>query len=174
MRQAIASRGLLLAAMALTAAALPSAADAAACAEIEDDAARLACYDQLAEPPKAPEPEAVAARPATNATEAVADGAADAEAAKESPGVFRRLFGAEKMRREQPLAIKAEIVRVAKLARGNYQLTLADGQVWRENEYERRTSYREGDIVVISRGAIGSYNLRNERTGHSNKVRRIQ
>ena len=46
--------------------------------------------------------------------------------------------------------------------------------MWRENEVEPRARYRLGDTVVIARGAFGSYNLSNERTGHRVKVRRIR
>ena len=73
-----------------------------------------------------------------------------------------------------PAVPDARPARFVKLARDNHGLTLEDGQVWREIEVKRRARYRVGDAVVIARGALGSYNLSSERTGHRVKVRRIR
>ena len=69
-------------------------------------------------------------------------------------------------------AITAEIVRLKKLMRGNFQITLDNGQVWRENEYEPNTTYAVGDRVTIKSGFMGTHDLKNERTRQSARVRR--
>ena len=161
-----------------------------ACRSISDDARRLACYDGIPVPPTAPRPAAVAETAETPAPPAVPDpppapsvAPASASASEEGNvvqrglGRLRGLFGRDEPPAEKPpelQSIDAQVVEVVKLARGNHRLTLEDGQVWREIEVKRRARYRVGDAVRIARGAFGSYNLSNERTGHRIKVRRVR
>lgn len=93
----------------------------------------------------------------------------------EKRGFLRRLLsrtGGDKAKNE-PL-VAGTIVRITKLALGNYQITLDDGQVWRENEREMHTSYALGDEITIFEGAFGSHNMTNQRTGQSIKARRVR
>jgi len=92
------------------------------------------------------------------------------------PGPLRRVLGAIKLPKPKPVNVVAsgKIVRVRELARGNFELELDDGQVWRENERELRTNYRVGDMVVISSGMLGTFNLDNERSGQRTKARKIR
>ena len=145
------------------------------CRDIENDAERLACYDRLATPEEEPTPQASTASAANAGDEASAQvGAEPAEAAR--PGLFRRVLGGVKLPKPKPVNVVAsgKIVRVRELARGNFELELEDGQVWRENERELRTNYRVGDMVVISSGMLGTFNLDNERSGLRTKARRIR
>ena len=118
-----------------------------ACRSIADDARRLACYDGVLLPETAPQPSAIA----------------ETAAVPEPPAVP-----------DPPPVAPAPASASVKLARGNHRLTLEDGQVWREIEVKPRARYRVGDNVEIARGALGSYNLSNERTGHRIKVRRVR
>lgn len=148
------------------------------CRDIEDDAERLACYDQLlapadarqvAEPPSAPEAEA--GDQATATTQA-----SDESAGAQRRSLFGRVLGGIKLPKPKPKNVVAsgKIVRVRELARGNFELELEDGQVWRENERELRTNYRVGDMVVVSSGMLGTFNLDNERSGQRTKARRVR
>ena len=161
-----------------------------ACRNIADDARRLACYDGIPLPETAPQPSAVAETPATPAPPAVpeappaptvapapASASEDGNVVQRGLGRLRGLFGRDEPPVEKPpelQSIDAQVVEVVKLARGNHRLTLEDGQVWREIEVKPRARYRVGDSVEIARGALGSYNLSNERTGHRIKVRRVR
>ena len=159
------------------AAATASADD---CRAIEDDAARLACFDRLAtaEEELAPPQGATAPAPAADAGD---EPAARPEARTEAPetarpGLLKRVLGGIKLPKPEPANVVAsgKVVRVRELARGNFELELEDGQVWRENERELRTNYRVGDMVVVSSGMLGTFNLDNERTDQRTKARRIR
>ena len=91
-------------------------------------------------------------------------------------GLFGRVFGGIKLPKPKPKNVVAsgKIVRIRELVRGNFELELENGQVWRENERELRTNYRVGDMVVISSGMLGTFNLDNERSGQRTKARRIR
>lgn len=65
-------------------------------------------------------------------------------------------------------------VRKSKTRKNIYILTLDNGQVWRESQYGRGTSYRSGDRVTIKSGRMGTFKLTNRRTGFSNNVTRIK
>ena len=58
--------------------------------------------------------------------------------------------------------------------RGNFQITLDNGQVWRENEYEPNTTYAVGDQVTVEADFMGTQVLRNQRTRQSARVRRVR
>jgi len=174
------------------------ATELADCARIADQAARLACYDDLAagEMPAAESahadadsapletPSTQGAAPTTapvasrnqqpDAAQAAAEPAAETPAKR---GFLRRLIRRDratgKSGAEEPV-VAGEIVRVAKLPLGNHQITLENGQVWRENEREMRTSYAVGDRITVFAAAFGSFNLTNERTGQSIKARRVK
>ena len=161
-----------------------------ACRNIADDDRRLECYDDIPLQPPVARPSAVAetvaapapprvpdAPPAPDVPAAPATASEDGNVVQRGLGRLRGLFGRDEPAVEKPPeldSIEAQVVRFVKLARGNHSLTLEDGQVWREIEVKRRARYRVGDAVVIARGALGSYNLSSERTGHRVKVRRIR
>ena len=161
-----------------------------ACRNIADDDRRLECYDDIPLQPPVARPSAVAetvaapapptvpdAPPAPDVPAARATASEDGNVVQRGLGRLRGLFGRDEPAVEKPPeldSIEAQVVSFVKLARGNHSLTLEDGQVWREIEVKRRARYRVGDAVVIARGALGSYNLSSERTGHRVKVRRIR
>lgn len=161
-----------------------------ACRNIADDARRLECYDGIPLQTTAPQAPAVAetaatpappavpdAPPAPSAAPAQASASEDGNVVQRGLGRLRGLFGRDEPPVEKPpelQSIDAQVVKFVKLARGNHRLTLEDGQVWREIEVKPRARYRVGDNVEIARGAFGSYNLSNERTGHRVKVRRVR
>lgn len=135
------------------------------CRASANDAERLACYDRLAE--------CVIHHDADERL-ACYDGRIDLQAvpavAVESDEVFP-LPGASRREGAEPLV--AEVASVQRDPRGLQYLTLDNGQVWRELS-NGRVRFAAGDRVELSRGALGSVNLRVEgRTGYV-KVRRVE
>ncbi len=95
------------------------------------------------------------------------------EWAKPRPEVKKEEKKEEKKRSKTREQFKGVIAGVRKLPGGQYKLTLNDGQIWREVEAKRRSRYRIGDEVVISKGFIGSFDLKSVRTGFQTKVKRV-
>lgn len=146
------------------------AREAEDCAAIGDDAARLACYDRRANPPPA--------AGELGKETATASGAAGPGAGREPPRageLIGRLFRFGRRPSEaKPPVSAGEIVRIQQLVRGNTQITLDNGDVWRENEREPRTSYELGDRIVVRAGVLGTYNLDNERSGQRVKAQPVR
>ena len=80
----------------------------------------------------------------------------------------------DKPREKSPQALRATIIGITKLSRGQYVLTLSVGQVWREIEPRRQSRYSVGDEIVITRVFGGSFDLKSSATGYRNKVRRVE
>ena len=127
-----------------------------------------------AEPVTKVEPDTIPEQPVAEVTRAepVAEPKRDTPAGEAD----RATFGNEQIRTEAERAkgITAKIVSVQKLSRGTHLLTMDDGQVWQEIEYDVKTRYGPGDEVVIKRAFFGSYILISQTTGHANKVRRVK
>jgi hypothetical protein len=141
-----------------------------ACANESDDAARLACFDKAAEvdapaapvavevAPKAPA-EPVAPEAATKAPpQAVAAEAAPTAAPRAAPDPVAE-FGQEADREDEIREISARVVEVGKRTRGEYIITLDNGQVWTEKNAEPYLRIKVGDTVRIKRIKMGGYRL---------------
>ena len=144
-----------------------------ACRALVQDAERLSCYDGIASA------EMGLAQPAASSADAAAAPASASGEHAAAPQEAGAGFGAERLparEREQdpPQRLAATITHVLELPRGNFRLTLDNGQVWQEIRYDRSTRYAAGDGVEIRRGTLGSYNLASEATGRRAKVRRIR
>jgi hypothetical protein len=178
----------------VAAAHLPAAEaqDLKSCSTIDDDAARLACYDRLAgrsneaatagsTPVAASAPErAVAPSAPAAATAAAAPVTAAAAAAAATAEQDFGLTPAAKKAREpeaaepaRPESIERTIAAVARDGQDRFVVTLDDGQVWAQNEPKAGVHPRKGESVTISRAALGSYVLRSQRFG-SIRVRRLK
>lgn len=155
------------------------AADTAAkCVGIDDDRARLACYDEAygrTATTRASAPAAAAGAPvaATAATATLARPPAP------SPEQARQNFGlsAEKVLGPQdgPTEIKAKVTAVqASEVTGRAVVTLDNGQVWQQVEQTRATKRpRPGDEVVIREASLDSYLMVTPERG-SARVRRVR
>lgn len=153
------------------------------CRDIADDAERLACYDRLAgrvapaeadEPPAEPDPEPTPV-PAVETRAAAEAKPAPEQVETVRRGLLRSVIGRIKPTpKPRTIIASGKLVRVRELVEGNFELELEDGQVWREYEREVRTNYRVGDVVVVSTGLLGTFNLDSERTGRRTKVRRVR
>jgi hypothetical protein len=163
----------------VAAASLPSveAQDLKSCTTIDDDAARLACYDRLAgrtmsmTATPAPAPESAPASAAVPATAAAA--AATAEKDFGLTPAAKKALEPEAAGDAKPEAIERAIAAVARDGQDRFVVTLDDGQVWAQNEGKSGVYPRKGENVTISRAAMGGYVLRSERFG-SIRVRRVK
>lgn len=163
-------------------------AELLACANVQDNFARLACYDRLnpprgamaaqaAEAPKAaPAP---APAPVHPPAAAAAVAAAPVAAPTISASSAEAEFGlSERARRDQNERaevdhIVAKVASVSERPRGELLLKLDNGQTWTQTERRLGTLIKEGETVTISRGALGSFMLTSE-AGVATRVRRVK
>jgi hypothetical protein len=72
----------------------------------------------------------------------------------------------------QEAALLSSITALRPLARATYAISLANGQVWRQEEAsDLSVFFRVGDSVRIEKGTLGSYRLSTSKTGTKNWVR---
>jgi hypothetical protein len=157
-------RGTIFACCLLSAAAL---AQPKQCSSIDDDTARLACYDRL--------------YPATRSENLVSDVSASASARNLVPRPEKKAeavatFGLEG--RAAPVAVLSEIVsQVEGRFEGWASSTrwrFANGQVWAIADGSNARYDIEAPRIRIVRGAFGSYFLEVDGVSQSPKVRRLQ
>lgn len=137
-----------------------------ACAEIQDDAQRLACYDASVGRMRQAETEG----------QFVAVDRQQAESMRrESFGfslpsitnVFRGGGDGEELDR-----VELQVDRILTRADGRRIFVMADGQRWVQVLAERASNVRAGDRVTVRRAALGSFMLVSERGGSAHRVRR--
>ena len=169
--------------------------DLARCSAMSTDAAKLACFESLAEldaaePPATipptdaapPAPEASPAPPAPAA--AAADGVSSAPApvsTSAAPPTADRAddFGREYLESEEDEeesdTLNATVNEVTIDRTKRLVFRFANGQVWRQLE-PRRFQYprREAFEVVISRGVLGDYQLRVGGEGRMTRIKRVK
>ena len=161
---------ILLASLASVAAAQAPPPDIARCTAIDTDAERLACYDKLfvrsADQPQK-EAKAAATAAATKAS------AASASADLDDFG----LDGRKPAGQADPKPLEEIQARIAKLEtqpRGEAVLTLDNGQVWQQQEYDWHLAFKVDDEVIIKRGALRSYRLQQKGNNRMTPVTRIR
>ena len=160
------------------------------CAAITDNTSRLACYDSLA-----PQLKAAQQQPAPPPV----DNRAWYDPSRifgTSPAQQTRpeQFGAENLPAPPPPppkpgeappppepealdSITGKVTDYAYNPYGRFIVFLENGQIWRQIEADTDEAHFHkggGDTVTISRGALGSYNLRINDSGISFKVRRVK
>lgn len=127
-----------------------------ACRKLQDDGERVRCYDaQITKliAPTAP------------------TGTAPAAAARFGEETLPPTAHPETQHQEET-ALLSTITALRKGASGPYAISLANGQVWRQEDSSQVTQFfRVGDDVRIERAALGSYHLSTTRTGSKNWVR---
>jgi hypothetical protein len=159
---------LLATAIVVTVANASGAAPAAgpgACTLLDDDRARLACFDALF-PRGAP--------PAVTGTAAPA---ATPLATPESVfGVnddVRRARGEILAADAMPAMIESTVARLDRLEPGRNRITLANGQVWEQLEPSSRFRPRTGETVTVRQASLGSYLMHASR-GSAVRARRLR
>lgn len=151
---------------------LPGLTFAEVCADIEDDEARLACYDAESKV-SAPAP-VEPAQPETSPQGA--DESITTEMPEESaPAVAAQSpdeFGIRDSGDGPKEYVEGTIVEILKSGQLEY-IRLDNGQVWRELT-DSRMRFREGRKVTISEGIMNSYDLKMEGYNKAVKVRRVR
>ena len=125
-----------------------------ACMNEHDPTQRLACYDREV-------PRAVAATrppgstPASAAAPAAQSTAAEVDAFGMTTQIQRQQTGASAPPRLDKLT--ARITAVSLKPRGEFIVTLDNGQVWEEAETTSHLPLRAGDDITIKRGMLGAF-----------------
>lgn len=149
----------------------PFVAHAEVCADIKDDAERLACYDardRAAPGSLEKTADAVQAPDVPSAESAPAAPSATQPSAPENSQDFGKR---ETPERDKP-SIEATIIEVVTAGDIDY-LRLDNGQVWREVE-NSNMRFKVGRRVTVTEGILNSYDLRMEGFNKVVKVRRTQ
>lgn len=151
------------------------------CTRIDDDRARLACYDSAsgrASPSGPPATTAVSVPAAAPMAAAPASAAAAPTPMEETVALSERNFGLsaeqQAVGRVVPKSMTATVVSVTAASHiGRWVATLDNGQVWeqRETTADARRP-RPGDTVTIRSASLGSYLLTSSRG--ASRVRRIR
>jgi hypothetical protein len=157
-----------------------SGSDGASCVAVNDDAARLACYDRAfgrnsasrtaatagtvaagtAAAAAAPKSPAVASPTAVHATPPAAtpkDPVAEfglTEAAKQAKDPAKAAEAAK-----APTSVTAKVISVRFKKYGEFVVTLDNAQVWEQNEPMPSAIVRVGDTVTVKKAVLGSYTL---------------
>jgi hypothetical protein len=148
-----------------------------ACAEVNDDAQRLACYDRLAG--RATEGTTLSATPSSSAagvpTAAAAPAVAAATVHVDPVADFGLSEQAKKERapKEWVESVTGRVMNVGLTGNDHYVITLDNGQVWAQTETNTRQILAPGDNVTIKRAALGSFKLDGPRSVYW-RVRRVK
>ena len=151
MRQASVGSGLRLVAALAICSQVHAAGPVHRCAELHDDAERLACYDAEFGKPTAAVP-----TPASESAE--------------------KDFGLAAHGTPQQAEIATVTSVVAAVARkrdGRFLVTLANGQRWEQSELESKASVEAGDTVTVRRASFGSF-LIVTKAGIATRVKRVK
>lgn len=137
-------------AMLLFSATLQATADWQDCRHISNDGARLACYDNYAF-------------------------TLDKQAAQPTVEQQAAAFGLPKQSPAENLQdISSQISRIEKTTHGTRIFYLENEQVWRQVGSSSQPRLKTGDIVMIERGALGSFIMKKQGSNRSLRIKRIK
>lgn len=146
------------------------------CRAVADNAARLACYDALADQlPKAAAPEAATPEAKSAAPTVVSQPAPAAQpvvvVATQTPAEF----GLERQAQQAQIeSIQSRIVGAFRGWEAKSKITLENGQVWQIIDGSRGVYSLESPAVTIERGMLGSFFLKIDGVNRSPKVKRLK
>jgi hypothetical protein len=157
----------------------------AACRAEQDDTKRLACYDrhadQVTPATTAASPETASATPPEAApAAAAAAGTAATSSAADKFGYSRGMSPDEvdqqkKSEKAQGLEeISATVRELSTQPRGEWIVTLDNGQVWAQKAADGRFRLKIGDQVKIRSGALGAYYLSLASSDRKTRVSRVR
>ena len=157
----------------------------ATCADLKNGAERLACYDKLA--PQLHETVAAVRKPAERTEEDKISifgfdfgGVFGSREGPTSPEEFgKNQMPAPPPEEGQVLeSISASVTDYAKTPFGKFIVVLDNGQVWRQLDSETGVAHFQKEAkdnkVLISRGILGSYNLKINDQNSTFKVKRLK
>jgi hypothetical protein len=165
---AVAVAALAPTALAQTPAATPQAlTDVYACAQVQDDAQRLQCYDGAVGRLRQAE---------TQGQVVAVDRAQAQELERDSfgfhlPSLSRLVPNLEGGDREID-DVQMTVTRIRVSPHGYHTWEMENGQIWEQIEPEAARNVRVGDTVTIERAALGSFRLISSRGGAGHRVRR--
>jgi hypothetical protein len=141
------------------------------CAAIEQNSARLSCYDALAERSPAP-PSAASARSAEPVAAATPTTQPAATTAAAGDRTDPRNFGLNAVQQHLPTGPESISATISSIGGGGIAPTyvqLDNGELW--TVLDPDNGLTKGDKVTIKRAALGSF-LMTGHTGHKYRVRR--
>ena len=143
----------------LAAAAEPLPAHIEACAALRRDSERLACYDKAVALIKA------------------GDEGGQAPSAENMFGANSEITAPDNrlpaVKREELKQISGSVTSLRRGDDGMIQLTLDNGQIWRQQDSDVRLAVATGDQVTIVRGAMGTFRL-TDKTGRFARFKRVR
>jgi hypothetical protein len=165
---AVAFGALATVAHAQTPAPTPQAlTDVYSCAQIQDDAQRLQCYDGAVGRLRQAE---------TQGQVVAVDRARAQEIERDSFGFhlpsLSRLLPNIEGGQDVIDNIEMTVARVRVSPTGYHTFEMENGQTWTQVEPENARNVRAGDVVTIRRAALGSFRLISSRGGAGHRVRR--
>ena len=144
-----------------------AAGDPKSCASINDDAARLACYDAAVG--RSPRPATAAPAAATSVpAKPVQRAAPVAAAAAKDPVADFGLSESAKVARDPvksaeaakaPQSVTAKVISVRFRKFGEFVVTLDNGQVWEQTEPMPSAIVKVGDEITVKKALFGSFTL---------------
>jgi hypothetical protein len=133
------------------------------CAQVRDDAERLACYDHAFGKPTAA---------ATAATTAPVTAPAPKEQFGFTEGQVARNSG-QSAAQTAPESVTAAITALDVRRDGKFVVTLDNAQVWAQSEFNSQADVEIGDRITVRRGMLGSY-LLVTKAGIGTRVKRVK
>ena len=151
------------------------------CRAVADNAARLVCYDTLADQlPKAAIPEAAAREAVAPEAKSVAPAVVSQPAPAAQPVAVVATqtpaeFGLERQAQQAQIeSIQSRIVGAFRGWEAKSKITLENGQVWQIADGTRGVYSLESPAVTIERGMLGSFFLKIDGVNRSPKVKRLK
>ncbi len=152
--------------------AVPLAAHAAEashrCAEQNDDAQRLACYDAAFGKPRATVSRPVVPAPAPSQTAAVRPAEVPV-----APATIQKPEPRKDEAAPRATRVDSKIASLRRLRDNRYELTLANGEVWAQLEPDPRAEMAVGDAITIRPALMGSFMLETA-SGLRIRVKRVK
>ncbi len=151
----------------------------AECRAVTTAIGRLDCYDAIALPDVVVASEGAAVGVAENeaasgaAEAAVAAGVTAQATAGEARAAEEAEFGFEFDVKDALDSVTSDVNEIRKNAKGGLVLTLANDQVWQQNDGQL-LFLDEGDSVTITRGALSAFYLMKEGKGRRYKFTRVR
>ncbi|MDT0595490.1 hypothetical protein [Glaciecola petra] len=153
------------------------------CVSVDNDIARLLCYDTLFGRGPAKEPKLVnqkTDKPESLASQKplapITDKAAPPPKEPLKTTSVEESFGEEQLKKDKvdegPTEIKATVSTITENSRGLRTFTLVNGQKWREKE-SSRLKIKVGQEVTLKKGSFSAYFMKKEGSNRTIRVRRI-